>query len=433
LDLDTVTLYQLYKYAAKRPEAAALRQALVPPQGGGELNAFLANRAHGWRRAFDFGPIKGVNPPGAEDDVGLVKTSNDHRNKANDKMFAYFLSTDGVGASFHYKRPKRRPVFWKPTDVPIGPKTRVYGADPGVIDLAVLTTRCHMPCQNVGQPAEVEETWHLSAKEWHELSFHNKADARRRRHHLANPQIKDFERGITTSKTTFVAVYLHHLDTVLPNTDPLFDFYERERSLRWTTYRWTQRAFHNFCLRAKGNPRAKREDVVIAYGAGSFGHTARGRRAVPVKTFRRKLQQYATVVLVGEFRTSRVCSRMCYHEDSLVPPPQPAPAPPEPPDPPDPPVPAGQAQGAQNERFLKPVRGQRDAFGGDGPSLHSVRYCKSCRTMWNRDVNASRNILHTFWWVRQTHGQRPPAFARPPPAQGDIALGANPAEAGPEA
>ncbi|KAK9426996.1 hypothetical protein V1505DRAFT_359231, partial [Lipomyces doorenjongii] len=34
-------------------------------------------------------------------------------------------------------------------------------------------------------------------------------------------------------------------------------------------------------LRVKGNKKAKKEDVVVAYGAGQFGSTMKGKRAAP--------------------------------------------------------------------------------------------------------------------------------------------------------
>ncbi|KAK9312154.1 hypothetical protein V1524DRAFT_411040 [Lipomyces starkeyi] len=53
---------------------------------------------------------------------------------------------------------------------------------------------------------------------------------------------------------------------------------------------------------------AKKEDVVVTYGAGQFGSTMNGKRATPVKKLRKHLRRYVTVVPVDEYRTSRVCS-----------------------------------------------------------------------------------------------------------------------------
>ena len=63
-------------------------------------------------------------------------------------------------------------------------------------------------------------------------------------------------------------------------------------------------------------------------------------------------------------------------------------------------------------RDLCYVRGERDANGHAGRSLYAVKRCKVCRTIWNRDVNAARNIGLVFWWLRSHGGSRPPGFRR---------------------
>ncbi|KAK9485714.1 hypothetical protein V1527DRAFT_451939 [Lipomyces starkeyi] len=90
--------------------------------------------------------------------------------------------------------------------------------------------------------------------------------------------VHSMETTFPTSETAQVAQYLHH------------------------------KALHGICMRIKGNKQAKKEDVVVAYGAGQFGSTMNGRRAAPVKKLR-KHRRYVTVVLVDEHRTSRVCSK----------------------------------------------------------------------------------------------------------------------------
>ncbi|KAK9389117.1 hypothetical protein V1515DRAFT_578200 [Lipomyces mesembrius] len=56
------------------------------------------------------------------------------------------------------------------------------------------------------------------------------------------------------------------------------------------TYRREQKALHGVCMRIKGNKQAKKEDVVVAYGAGQFGSTMKGKRAAPVKKLRKYLR-----------------------------------------------------------------------------------------------------------------------------------------------
>ena len=62
---------------------------------------------------------------------------------------------------------------------------------------------------------------------------------------------------------------------------------------------------------------------------------------------------------------------------------------------------------------LCPVRGEYNVeMGCKGPALYAVKQCENCRTVWNRDVNAARNIALVFWWLRTHGGVRPPGFRR---------------------
>jgi hypothetical protein len=195
-------------------------------------------------------------------------------------------------------------------------------------------------------------------------------------------------------------------------------------------------------MRVKGDRMLRKDEVVVAYGGGQFGSTMKGKRAVPVKLFRRALSRYVTVVLVDEYRTSRVCSNRCILESVTD----------------EEAFDEGEAEiedaavnfleedeggggggddgddtAQQNTRRpeyvlpcfistftffniilysdLEPVREQRDTYGNRGPSLHAVRHCKTCHTVWNRDVNAARNIAWVFWWLR-CFGCRPYGFRR---------------------
>ncbi|KAK9389697.1 hypothetical protein V1515DRAFT_642597 [Lipomyces mesembrius] len=171
-----------------------------------------------------------------------------------------------------------------------------------------------------------------------------------------------------------------------------FGHYKDERPLRWKTYCREQKALHRICMRIKGSKRVRKEDVVVAYGDGQFGSTMRGKRAAPVKKLRKHLRRYATVVAVDEHRTSRVCSKHNQQQTERT----------------------GLAdeedEGGGTPPDVVHIRGQRNADGAKGPSLHPVLYCNKCHTVWNRDVNAARNIAWIFWWMRVHSGQRPPGF-----------------------
>jgi hypothetical protein len=153
----------------------------------------------------------------------------------------------------------------------------------------------------------------ISSASWHDASNHNAA---REDHHrlkdrarASGTDICQLETSITTPKTCRVDRYLTHLGQSIGNFQQLYAHYKQERGSRWKTYQCEQKAIHKLCMRVKGDPRAKREDVVVAYGAARFRQAMKGKRAAPAKRFRKHLSRYVTVVLVDEFRTSRVCSK----------------------------------------------------------------------------------------------------------------------------
>ncbi|KAJ3090424.1 Acyl-CoA-binding domain-containing protein 5 [Quaeritorhiza haematococci] len=63
--------------------------------------------------------------------------------------------------------------------------------------------------------------------------------------------------------------------------------------------------------------------------------------------------------------------------------------------------------------------------GDDGPArkgskIWAVQLCPVCGTVWDRDVNASRNIRDVGLYMIKHNGERPYAFKRPPAKlQGD--------------
>ena len=159
----------------------------------------------------------------------------------------------------------------------------------------------------------------ISANEWHDAAYHNMAREIHRHlqaeAHKTGFDVHQVESSIATPKTRRVDRYLEHVGQSIGNFQQLYAHYKQERWSRWMTYRHEQKALHKLCMRVKGegNQRAKREAVVVAYGAGRFASSMRGKRAAPVRRFLKHLRRYVVVVLVDEFRTSRVCSK-CWEE-----------------------------------------------------------------------------------------------------------------------
>jgi hypothetical protein len=115
---------------------------------------------------------------------------------------------------------------------------------------------------------------------------------------------------MATPKTCRVEGYLEHVGQSIGNFQRLYAHYKQERGSRWKTYRCEQKALHKVRKVVLGDPQAKREEVVVAYGAAKFGQRGmKGMRSVPSDKIRKHIERCATVVPVDEFRTSRVCSK----------------------------------------------------------------------------------------------------------------------------
>ena len=86
--------------------------------------------------------------------------------------------------------------------------------------------------------------------------------------------------------------------------------------------------------------------------------------AGPVKQLMWELRKRCRVKIIDEFRTSKICSK---------------------------------CEGL----FCKPQR------------FWALRTCRHmCLTLWNRDVNAARNIRNIFLHMNQNEGERPEVFKR---------------------
>jgi len=233
------------------------------------------------------------------------------------------------------------------------------------------------------------------------------------------------ETTIPTGKTSRPDVYLEHVGVAVQRFPTLYEHYKQERFSRWKTYVKEQKALHKLCMRVKGNPKLKKENVVVAFGAAMFRSSMRGKRAVPVKRFLEHLRKYVTVVLTSEHYTSQKCSHGCGPGSGKQPKKKGqrtkrgrpkkkrAPKPPR-----VQPVRAPQSVGAQpviaattatkKKYVLTAVRGERRADGTAGPLLYPIRICVICRTIWNRDVNAARNIARMFFHQMNNANEKPP-------------------------
>ncbi len=179
--------------------------------------------------------------------------------------------------------------------------------------------------------------------------------------------------------------FVDHVRYLLRHRERLLEFFgsKRHRQQRWGVYIRKQQAVEHMCAKVTGG--RSREEVVVAFGAARGPHM-KGTLPAPVKLLHKALQGRAVVQSVDEFRTSIVCSK-CNHQDMV----------------------GVKCSKAMSERLFR----ARRRSSSQQFSLYDVRACQypSCRTVWNRNVNAARNILEVYLSLLAT-GRRPVGFRR---------------------
>ena len=143
--------------------------------------------------------------------------------------------------------------------------------------------------------------------------------------------------------------------------------------------------FHSYCQRLAAldalctklcNGRGKRAVVVLGACQCSSGF---GYFPAPLKELRRRLELYTRVVVLDEHYTSQRCSRCAF-------------------------------AAAPSYHRLDPGRCGNTHGAGASNDIHGVRWCPECETVWNRDVNAARNIRQVFLHMIQHGNHRPEGF-----------------------
>ena len=180
-----------------------------------------------------------------------------------------------------------------------------------------------------------------------------------------------------------------YLKALLPILDVVLEVRQR-RCLR-------RRALRGYALRDSALDRVCKkitagQPTLVAFGAANSCSTGFGHAPAPQGRLRHRLSTVhrATVCLIDEFRTSRVCCRCNGGAGD-----------------------AGRGEELQHASASK--------IGKDGRvhsvKLHHVLFCTSCvnskgsKQFWHRDYNAAKNILACYLAEAQGH-ERPVAFRR---------------------
>ena len=234
--------------------------------------------------------------------------------------------------------------------------TNVIGLDPGRSDLFVTTN-------------SLDNSTSCSNKEWRHISGANRHLRKKKFWLKKEPFLSLVQNQLPPRGVADVYEFRDHLFELVAHQHDLLKFYNlpKHRRLRLHTYMKKQKAYNTICNRilSPSPNQPPNFSSIVAFGAAGFSSSSRGYASAPVKGLRRELSKRCSVVLVDEFKTSQVCSgcQEKFHE---------------------------------HQRFWK------------------LRACKRCHKLWNRDVNASRNIRDIFMYMHRMGGERPRIFRRRP-------------------
>lgn len=316
-------------------------------------------------------------------------------NCAKTRAFTRVIDTDGTSVTLHVRRPGKpesgeegdvtphtsdEEESWmqretskldrqvKAFRVPEGVTNRLY-VDPGT------DTMAYGILQGDGKAAP--RVVKASTAEYRHLAGFGKAQRTRELQdakHLEGMQtVHEFVTGTPSAKTTSLGQLQAHLRYVLPHLGQLLSHYgtARRRNMAFRCFSRKEAAMKAMVRKLIPSD----EEWLLVYGAAGFDHAKRGRVASPYRQLKARLFALPNVTSceVGECNTSKTCCA-CHKEMKHL-----------------------KYWDSQQEGELV----KRD--------IYEVKFCPECRTPWNRNVNAARNIKFLFDTL-QSGKPRPEAF-----------------------
>ena len=279
-----------------------------------------------------------------EKKIQVIKEIRDKEKAEKDRLKAERerLKAEGKKRPKIEKKPKTEN---KPTIVICDDWEQCLGLDPGKRSL--FTT-----CSNDDQ------TLRCTRKEYHHRIRLKKFQKK------INHRITVFDQRLNglTFKVTTVEDYLTNLTRMLNRLNEMIKFYEKKffRKLKFSRYIRKQKTFHQLVNRITNE-----KITVVGYGNGGSNGVGIKGASMPIKTFRRHLEQDKKAIVVGidESYTTKMCFQ-CQEETDVV-------------------------------------KHWKEKEKKDGTKklvlieTYGLRRCKNneCRITWDRDINASQNIL----------------------------------------
>ena len=293
------------------------------------------------------------------------------------RSFAAYITTDGVSVSLTMERERRsqqpaadgvvdlngvRRGLFRDCDLSDAKvDAPVVGIDPGI----------HRPVQ------ASNGVYMTNARYYEECGFTKNQQRRKERLKKQSARLRTTLSSLTaiSFKTSDLAKWRTSWAALKPKLDACFAFFGHRGPANDKFWSYGRK---KKCLeRLKADLVAKsggRDDVVVAFGNGSFPTSYRGNRASPKIGIAKFLSHTLRVVMTDEFRTSKLCSG-CHHEQEQ----------------------------AEVKSWVDGVWVRRKSY--------EVLKCNHCGATHNRDANAARNIRELL--VKQLQGEeRPVAFRR---------------------
>jgi transposase len=269
--------------------------------------------------------------------------------------FDFSLYTNGYAICPLFVKPKHE--FKEQKEIDYNEFERFGAIDPGVGS----PITAYVSDSLFGQNSKIEKNKpiHFSAKEYQHRAKFTKQKQWNERLKNMNPNYKKVITEMPSMKTGSVEIMKKAIQYRLQHFHYLFEFSATKPFLKWrfTTYVYSQKALEYISKKVVDNKK-----TLIGFGDWSqHDGFVKGHRKAPLNRTKRVLRKYCTLLEVDEYNTSQMCSCCC--------------------------------EGVKMERakLAKTKNGEIKIV-----SCFKVLSCTTCNILWNRDVNASRNIFMAF-------------------------------------